>query len=566
MKLSKKSVGLIIVLIIVSLTGLIILQSLLLKSAMQQKEQVFRRNVMAALNATAQELEAHEISMEVFHFDGLQPNDSLQGEFKIEMKVVNLDSNQNDNIIVINTDSDTSELLQIVNGKMRYKVQSPEHITIKAFCMIDQDDTILVDSFISPGEYEIDLPEFPFPHHDFVWQYKSGENSYAYQIFDSTLVAVLPDMEPGVERQKMVMAIVDRLSVAEWDPIEKRIDTDVLDSLILMNLKETGIDLQPAYGVISGLTDSMPIIQPAVYHAEVKKSDFTTRLFPGDMFSSGSMLSLYFPNHRIYLWQQIGPLLIASIILMIIIIVCFIYTIYTIISQKRFAGLMVDFINNMTHEFKTPISTVALASEAIQRPDVIVNKDQVSRYNDMIRTENRRMRNQVEKILQIAVLEEGDFELKYSDVDVHQLIDNALESIALQVENRAGKITRDFKADKYLIKADSLHLANVIHNLLDNANKYSPDSPDIIVSTENSSDGIYITVVDQGVGISDKATRMVFDKYYRVTSGDVHDVKGFGLGLSYVKLMVEAHGGEVKLDSTPGQGTRIKVYIPFSLK
>jgi two-component system phosphate regulon sensor histidine kinase PhoR len=217
----------------------------------------------------------------------------------------------------------------------------------------------------------------------------------------------------------------------------------------------------------------------------------------------------------------------------------------------------------MTHEFKTPISTVSLASEAISRPDVIADKEKVSRYNNMIQSENRRMRGQVEKILQMAVLEEGDYELKLEDVDVHRVIEKAVASIALQVENRQGHVDCSLAAENPIIKADAVHLENIINNILDNANKYSFQNPQIRVSTQNQDHGIMVSIEDNGMGISEKDKKQVFEKYYRVASGNLHDVKGFGLGLSYVRLMVEAHGGKISLESKEGRGTAVKIYFPF---
>jgi two-component system phosphate regulon sensor histidine kinase PhoR len=218
----------------------------------------------------------------------------------------------------------------------------------------------------------------------------------------------------------------------------------------------------------------------------------------------------------------------------------------------------------MTHEFKTPISTVALACEAIMRPDIISNNKKVTQYSEMIRDENRRMRRQAEKILQMAALEEGDFELKLSEVDIHEVIKDAVANIKLHIENRGGEITFTPEAEKYTMQADIVHLSNIIFNLLDNAVKYSPERPVITISTGNDRDGIVICIEDKGVGISDEDLKMVFKKYYRVSTGNVHDVKGFGLGLSYVKLMVEAHGGTIQLSSKLGEGTRVEIYIPVS--
>jgi two-component system phosphate regulon sensor histidine kinase PhoR len=208
------------------------------------------------------------------------------------------------------------------------------------------------------------------------------------------------------------------------------------------------------------------------------------------------------------------------------------------------------------------VSLVALASEAISRPDVVAEPEKIARFNRMIADENLRMRHQVDKILQMAVLEEGDYELALEEVDLHDVIRRAVESFALAVESRRGRIVYDLKADRPVVIADRIHVANIIHNLLDNANKYSPDPPDIHVSTRAANRDVIVVIQDHGIGIGEADREQVFDKYYRVPSGDVHEVKGFGLGLSYVKLMMAAHGGHIDLHSRLGEGVTIELFFP----
>ena len=264
------------------------------------------------------------------------------------------------------------------------------------------------------------------------------------------------------------------------------------------------------------------------------------------------------------MWRQIGPMLGATALFMLVVTGVFAYSVKTMVAQRRAGRQMVDFVNNMTHEFKTPISTVALACEAILRKDVIGEPDKVRRFSNMIVDENRRMRHQVEKILQMAALEETQGRLAFATVDVHEVIRNAVESISLQVERRRGSMSCDLKSTRHLIEADEVHLTGVIYNLLDNANKYSPDCPCIRVITEDVEDGVLITVADNGIGLKPEDRKRIFDKYYRVSHGNVHDVKGFGLGLSYVALMVRAHGGHIRVESEPGKGTRMILWFPAS--
>jgi len=301
---------------------------------------------------------------------------------------------------------------------------------------------------------------------------------------------------------------------------------------------------------------------PAEYEKDLLSSDLRTRLFPSDIFSPRHELLLYFPGRSVFLLQQIWLQLAATIVFMAIIVLSFVYTLRTIVDQKRVALLMTDFINNMTHEFKTPLSTVALAVEAIRRPEMITRNEKIQRYSGIIMEENGRMRKQVDKILQMAVLERGEYELHLSTVDAHEILNKAIEGIALQIEERKGTVTCSFEARLSLLRVDPLHFSNVINNLLDNANKYSSETPRILVSTHNVGEALAIRITDNGIGIRAEDLPKVFDKYYRVPTGNVHNVKGFGLGLSYVKLLVTAMGGKVDISSRYGEGTTAELKIP----
>ena len=326
-------------------------------------------------------------------------------------------------------------------------------------------------------------------------------------------------------------------------------------------LRESGIELPYVFGVISA-TDSLKLMKSAGYADQLRQSEFKARMFPGDVFAEHNSLALFFPDRKIFLLKQMGPMIAATCVFMSMIVFGFGYTVRTVFKQKRMAAHMVDFINNMTHEFKTPISTVALAAEAISRPDVLAHQDKVVRYSGVIQDENTRMRHQVEKILQMAVLEESDTEIQCAAVDIHEIVKSAIANIALQVESKEGKVTTALHAFRHVINGDAVHISNIMHNLLENATKYSPERPTIEVGTRNVYDKLIVSVRDKGIGMSSEDARHAVDKYFRVSTGNQHDVKGFGLGLSYVKLMVEAHHGSVKIESEPNKGTVVEVTFP----
>ncbi|MFM8372881.1 MAG: sensor histidine kinase [Bacteroidota bacterium] len=366
---------------------------------------------------------------------------------------------------------------------------------------------------------------------------------------------------------KKVMELIDSRPLAE------RIPLDALNKIIREEIRNKGINAEYQYGVYSEARNSYVIVNdhfvvedsgPQVSHGGAPtlfNSPYKVSLFNQDIESPG-YLSLYFPNRtRLVLGSSLSMLLL-SVVFTSIIMFSFWYTIQVIFRQKQLSEIKNDFINNMTHEFKTPIATISLAADSIGSPVVMGNPDKIRRFIDIIRQENRRMNSQVERVLQMALIDKKDFELKIAEVNVHDLVLQAVDNFSLQVEKREGTIHTELLAEKPVIEADATHLTSVIHNLLDNANKYSPEKPDITVSTRNVPIGIEITVTDHGMGISKEARKHIFDKFYRVHTGNIHDVKGFGLGLSYVKAIMVAHKGLVDVKSEPGKGSSFSLTLP----
>jgi two-component system phosphate regulon sensor histidine kinase PhoR len=223
-----------------------------------------------------------------------------------------------------------------------------------------------------------------------------------------------------------------------------------------------------------------------------------------------------------------------------------------------------DFINNMTHEFKTPIATISLAADTIANNKVISDESKVRHFVGMIKKENARMNRQVETILQIASLDKKEMDFEFSEIDFHEVLTHAIDTVEIQVTERGGTIKRHLDAAATILSGDAEHLRNLVHNLLDNANKYSEGAPDITVSTSNDDRGITLTVEDRGIGMSKAVQSRIFERFYRQTSGNIHNVKGFGLGLNYAKAITDAHGGTINVESEPGKGSRFTVFLPFN--
>lgn len=345
-----------------------------------------------------------------------------------------------------------------------------------------------------------------------------------------------------------------------------RVNPVRLDTLLKREMKNRGIDLDYNYGIIERRTGKANLINTSNTGdlENIKNSKLQANLFPTDLRPKDYFLSVYFPSQKQFLLKQGLLPLSASGLLMLILIGCFTYAIVIILRQKRISEIKNDFINNMTHEFKTPIATVSLATEALQDADLRKNEGIVDRYIQVIRDENKRLGMQVEKVLQIASLDKKDFRLKFETADVHDIIEKALVNIDILVKKREGSITSQLLASNPNIEADKVHLTNIIYNLLDNANKYSPEPPEIHIRTENISTGVIIKISDKGIGMSREDIEKIFEKFYRVSTGNIHDVKGFGLGLSYVKNIVEMHKGTISVKSDLGKGSTFKVYLPFN--
>jgi two-component system phosphate regulon sensor histidine kinase PhoR len=254
----------------------------------------------------------------------------------------------------------------------------------------------------------------------------------------------------------------------------------------------------------------------------------------------------------------------GSMLFSLFILATFALSLYFIIRQKKVSEMKSDFINNMTHEFKTPIATISLAADTITNSKVINDEASIRHFIGMIKKENSRMNKKVETILQIASLDKKEIEFKYENVSLHAIIEHVLETIEIQVHQRNGKINLNLNAEEPFIYGDFEHLTNLVNNLLDNAIKYSPDLPEINITTSNREKGVILYVEDKGIGMTKAVQSKIFERFYRQNSGNVHDVKGFGLGLNYARSIIEAHKGSIQVFSEPGKGSRFEIYLPFN--
>ncbi len=382
-------------------------------------------------------------------------------------------------------------------------------------------------------------------------------------------------------------------------PLTERVNRFMLDTLLHQALSERGITIPFDYAVRShqqgnllftsaGQTlGTMSVSSRMRIQRQFEESTYKAALFPTNLLETGNYVYLFFPDQRAFILSRMTATLAGSAMLILVIMGCFYVAITTIFRQKKMADIKNDFINNMTHEFKTPISTIGLAVEmardqlATSAPPSPVLAgaggstgrhsglaDRLSRYVSIIRDENQRLGSHVEKVLQMALLDKGEVKLALTPVNVHDVIEKVLNTMSLSIEQRHGELDMEFDATNEVVLADEVHLTNMLYNLIDNAIKYSPDHVAIRIRTSNTTlpsgkPAVAIAVADEGLGLTKEQISRIFETFYRVPTGNRHDVKGFGLGLSYVKKMAEEHQGQITVTSTPGQGSEFELVIPL---
>lgn len=375
----------------------------------------------------------------------------------------------------------------------------------------------------------------------------------------------LKEMFRRMENKTALMKDVFQEVVTRERRPSDRVNRFLLDSLLKREFQNRGIAIPFEYAVRTSESPSgFLFTSTALTLTENRLSNegYRTALFPNDLFSENNHLYVYFPTQNQFLLGSMWTPFLSSAVMILVILACFYIAVNTIMKQKKLADIKNDFINNMTHELKTPVSTISLACEMLQDQTVQAMPSMFGRYLNIIQEENRRLGQQVERVLQTALLEKGEVKLKLGEVNVHEVIEKALENTSPQIEAKNGLVDLDLQAESPLIEADEVHLTNIVCNLLDNANKYSTEAPQIKIETRDTDEGVMIRVSDKGIGMSKESLKHIFEKFYRVPTGNLHDVKGFGLGLSYVKKMVEEHHGSIYVESQLGKGSVFEVVIP----
>ena len=348
--------------------------------------------------------------------------------------------------------------------------------------------------------------------------------------------------------------------VASAMPIQERISKERLQRLLENELDEYGVHTPFEYGIYNnGLATKIRSDK----FKNSAESTFSTPIFTDNEGQSKYNLLVSFPQKKKFLFSDLIGITILSIIFTLIIIIAYSSALNQLIKQRQISEIKTDFINNMTHEFKTPIATINLALDAIKNPKVVDDPQKIARYLQMIRDENKRMHAQVENVLRISKLERKELEIAKESSDIHDMIEDAIEHVNLIIEDRGGKIVTHLDATRRTVLLNDMHFTNVLVNILDNAIKYTVGIPLIEVFTENVKDFVIIKIKDNGAGMSKIAQKRIFEKFYREHTGDLHNVKGHGLGLAYVKKIVEDHNGHISVESEKGKGSTFIIKLPL---
>ncbi|MDR1984536.1 MAG: HAMP domain-containing histidine kinase [Prevotellaceae bacterium] len=345
--------------------------------------------------------------------------------------------------------------------------------------------------------------------------------------------------------------------------VEDRLSLDRLDSLIRKQFKQQRINTDFEFAVIDADDVEVNILKTKEFRSDREDCLYKTQLFPNDAEQAPKYyLNIYVPHLTDYIFKELSLVIFSSLLLILIIVGTFAATLIIIFHQKRLSQMRNDFMGNMTHELKTPIATITLASELLKDENVPIEKKNVAGLSKMIRDEAQRLSSLVEKVLRMAAVERGNINIKHKDVDIKSIIKKVVDSYKLQLDAKKGKIMAQYEAKANIVIGDEMHLQQIISNLIDNALKYSKKNPTILIRTENKNDGIIIAVTDNGIGIEKEYHKHIFEQFYRVPTGNIHTVKGSGLGLNYVKKIVELHGGKISVESEKGKGSTFTIFLP----
>jgi two-component system, OmpR family, phosphate regulon sensor histidine kinase PhoR len=564
-----------IILMGISILGIIAVQLIWMNNAIGVKNELFNRSVNEALNNTVNKLEdLHNFGVvnQMVFDNSMQWTGESDDEFEMEMAPP---PPLPPNVGYSNSTSKSHRPVHVIrklkpgerNSRIEIKVDANKNKSgtfkyeIKTDTSTDSDNIINIDEHGTGNAVFIFNTDTIISDVDSIYKISMVKIDSMITSLD-TFNIIRPEISHRAQLKasrlkRMANQVVTEIS--EWDV--RDIDEKQIQEVLTEELQNRNIPIPFEYGI---LQDSTLINKsPVTDSLKLLETDYQLNLYPNDIFQKNLKLALWFPERDSYIYRSLNWLLLASFLFSLIILMTFGLSVFFILRQKKISEMKSDFINNMTHEFKTPIATISVATDSITNEKVVNDPEKIRYFAGMIKKENNRMNRQVEDILTIARLDRKDFEFVWEAVDVHELIKDAMQGIILQVEKRAGKIDLELNAVNPTVTTDHIHCTNVIYNLLDNAMKYSVEAPVIKITTINKTKGVLVSVEDNGIGMTKAVQSKIFERFYRQTSGNIHNVKGFGLGLNYVKAVLEANCGTISVQSEPGKGSRFEVFLPF---
>lgn len=548
--MNRLQIKLIIGLMTISLIGIIVVQYFWIRDAIVVKEKQFDNAVYNSMNTIVNRLDRYNtfdfISKKAY-LKG-DKNDSLFTIFEPDSKVsyhYKINDSNTDNIVTLKT---TKSIEQNIEKQDFYiqqsinKIKNAENDALKNIKIIKDNRNNESLTFIT--------------------------NSYTDEIKFDTLHILSDDVHQEIltHRVKKLSNTLQQLAVEftfNENIILDRLDIEGIEPIIQNELSVNNLKLAYEFAVVDLKSDSIFKIKTVGFPESEIDTKYKVNLFPEDFQSNDNFLLLLFPEKTRHLFRSVFLLVSGSILFTLIIMITFSITIMIILKQKKVSEIKTDFINNMTHEFKTPIATISLAVDSINNPVIIKREDQIRYYTNIIKEENHRMNSQVENVLQMSLIDKKDLEVNLGYYDIHPLIEKAIKNIQLHIEKRNGTLNSQLIAQNTVFDIDENHFINVIQNLLDNANKYSPNKPIINLITENNEKGILIEIEDKGLGMSKDTITKIFDKFYRVPTGNIHNIKGFGLGLSYVKAIIQSFNGSIEVESELDKGSKFTIFLPY---
>ncbi len=602
--MKHKSIAAIIGLMTIALLGVMAMQYFFIRQSYVQKVQLFDESVRAAINSVASKAEKREV-MELAQAHQKKNREKfereqrkLEQQLRIKTEIEELRNKQADLYLAFKQQEQAlgeqfSVVIPIKNDFFETYIKDPKN---RDWVEVDFGYNAMIDGGIQRNDntvrvYAIRQVPMRKPQDDSVrYLLLLGADPFATPRLSYSYTALPPrqdlKLNPEIARKerqlKLLQAntLMDTIAIlsgknpqvvedfaAEIElykrPLSQRINVAYIKSELEKELLSRNIKSPFNLEIRNENSTLYSFATFATEKAPSAGNTYSTELFPADNDQSSGRLSVYFPNKNSILMGNMAVMLFSSVALLLVLVGCFAYTIFTILRQKKISEMKTDFINNMTHEFKTPVATIMIASESLKDPEISTDQTRTARLANIIYDENVRLGNHIERVLNIARLEKDNLKLEHRDVDINDLAQVVVDSMELQLQKHGAHVQMNLDAINATVAGDELHLSNVLFNLIDNAIKYSKEKPEITINTKNSHRQLVLSVADKGMGMSRDQLSKIFDQFYRIPTGNRHDVKGFGLGLSYVNDIVKRLGGKVQVRSEKDKGTTFDVILPL---